>query len=61
MADIDVVRKRSTSLWVWVIAAIILAVVLYAVFAMRADGTPTGSPASELLGPNLTLSTTGYA
>ena len=61
MADIDVVRKRSTSVWVWVIAAIILAVVLFAVFAMRADATSARSSASEVIPPTLSLTTTVLA
>ena len=61
MADIDVVRKRSTSPWVWVIAVIILAVVLFVVYAMRADRTPASSPTSELIQPTLTLAQTGLA
>jgi hypothetical protein len=30
MADIDVVPKRTTNLWLWIIAAIVLAVILFA-------------------------------
>jgi hypothetical protein len=59
MANIDVVPKRPTSVWVWVIAAIIVAVVLFALFAMRGD--PSGSPVSDLIGPTLTLTTTVLA
>jgi heme/copper-type cytochrome/quinol oxidase subunit 2 len=61
MADIDVVRKRPVSVWVWIIAAIILAVVLFALFAMRADPTPARSSASEVIGPKLTLTATALA
>jgi hypothetical protein len=56
MANIDVVRKRPTSIWVWVIAAIIVALVLFALFAMR--GNPSGSPVSDFIGPTLTVTTT---
>jgi bacteriorhodopsin len=55
MADIDVVRKRRTSLWVWVIAAILVAVVLFFLFPMGGDQT---RPVSRLIGPSLTLRTT---
>jgi hypothetical protein len=61
MADIDVVRKRRTSVWVWVIAAIILAVVLFALVAMQGDPATAGSPVSDLMGPALTLDTTVLA
>ena len=52
MANIDVVPKRHTSVWVWVIAAVIVAVVLFLLFAMGGDET---RPVSGLLGPSLSL------
>ena len=55
MADIDVVPKRHTSVWIWVIAAILVAVVLFFLFSMGGDQT---RPVSGLIGPSLLLSTT---
>ena len=34
MADIDVVPKRRTNAWVWIITAIVLALILLAVFGV---------------------------
>jgi hypothetical protein len=58
MANIDVVRKRPTSVWVWVIALIIVAIVVFAFFALRGGPETLGSPVSELINPALTPSTT---
>jgi bacteriorhodopsin len=52
MADIDVVPKRHTTTWLWVIVAlIVVAVVLFMLFGMGGDQT---RPVSELIGPSLT-------
>ena len=60
MANIDVVKKRS-NLWLWVIALVILAVVLFTLFAMR-DGSPTaGTPVSHLASPAVTVSPVALA
>jgi hypothetical protein len=56
MANIDVVRKRSTSVWLWVIVLAILAIVVFAFFAIS-GGATVGSPVSDLIGPSLTLTT----
>jgi len=56
MANIDVVRKRSTSIWLWVIALVILAIVLFAFFGMR-GGPEVGNRGSQLVDPSLTLTT----
>jgi hypothetical protein len=56
MANIDVVRKRSPSIWLWVIALVILAIVLFAFFGMR-GGAAAGNPVSQLIDPALTLTT----
>ena len=54
MANISVVQKRKTTVWYWVIAAVILVVILVALFGMRGDPT---SPVSELARPAQTLIT----
>jgi hypothetical protein len=60
MANIDVVKKRS-NVWLWVIALVILAVVLFALFGMG-DGPPTGgTPVSHLLSPALTVNAVALA
>jgi hypothetical protein len=51
MANIDVVRKRSPSSWLWVIALVILAIVLFAFFGLR--GGPA-HPVSQLIDPAFT-------
>jgi hypothetical protein len=59
MADIDVVPKRHTTTWLWVIVALIVAaVVLFMLFGMGGDQT---RPVSHLIGPSLTLTTTAAA
>jgi hypothetical protein len=58
MANIDVVRKRPTSVWIWVIALVILAIVVFAFFGLRGGPETLGSPVSELIGPALTPTTT---
>jgi hypothetical protein len=56
MADIDVVPKRHTSVWIWVVAALlVVAVLLFFLFPMGGDQT---RPVSGLIGPSLSLSTT---
>jgi hypothetical protein len=57
MANIDVVKKRS-NVWLWVVALAILAVVLFALFAMG-DSSPTAgtTPVSELRSPAVTIKT----
>ena len=56
MANIDVVKKRS-NVWFWVIALIILAVVLFALFAMQNGASTGGTPVSDLRYPVVTTST----
>jgi hypothetical protein len=58
MANIDVVRKRPTTAWIWVIALVILAIVAFAFFALRGGPATLDSPVSKLLGPTLTPTTT---
>jgi hypothetical protein len=59
MADIDVVPKRHTTTWLWVIVAlVVVAVVLFMLFARGGDQT---RPVSHLIGPSLTLITTAAA
>jgi uncharacterized integral membrane protein len=59
MANIDVVKKRS-NVWLWVIAVVILAIVLFALFGMR--NAPTGgTPVSHLRSPALTVNTVALA
>ena len=42
MADIDVVPKRRTNAWVWILLAlVILAVLMMLLIAGRADGSTT--------------------
>lgn len=51
MADIDVVRKR-TSIWPWIIAIAIVAIALYFLFVPRHTGTNgVMGPASQLASP----------
>ena len=47
MADIDVVPKRRTNVWLWVIVALVVALILFAVM-----GTFSGEPTQvgELMG-----------
>ena len=40
MADIDVVPKRRTNAWVWIITAIVLALILLAVFGVFPGRSP---------------------
>lgn len=57
MANIDVVRKR-TSVWISVIALVVLAIVVFAFFALRGGRATLDGAVSELVGPCLPLSTT---
>ena len=41
MADIDVVKK-GTSVWIWILLAVVLAVVLWFVLGMNRTETTTG-------------------
>jgi hypothetical protein len=57
MADIDVVPKRSTNLWLWIILAIVLLAIIWAVMSNGASDTTVGqlhhfqpvSPLAELV------------
>jgi hypothetical protein len=61
MADIDVVKKRS-NVWLWIVALAILAVVLFALFAMGDNSPTTGTtPVSDLTSPALTITTVALA
>jgi hypothetical protein len=42
MADIDVVPKRSTNLWLWIILAIALLAIMWAVMSNGASETRVG-------------------
>ena len=53
MANIDVVRKR-TSVWLWVIGILILAIVLLALFVWSGSSPTTNTPVSELVCPTVT-------
>ena len=45
MADIDIVHKKRTSVWLWVALAIIVLAVLFLLFGMTADpSTVTHAP-----------------
>jgi len=46
MADIDVVPKRSSHLWMWIIIAIVLLAIIWAVTGSRR--TNTNSPQGQL-------------
>ena len=50
MADINVVRKRS-SMSLWIIAVVIIALVLFALFALGGRSTGSVSPTSRLTTP----------
>ena len=39
MADIDVVPKRRTNLWIWVVLALVVIVVLWMVFGRGASAS----------------------
>jgi len=51
MADIDVVKKRS-SMSLWIIAVVIIALVLFALFALGGRSTGSVSPTSRLTTPS---------
>jgi hypothetical protein len=56
MADIDVVPKRHTTVWVWVIVAlVVVAAVLFFLFPTGGDQT---GPVSGSIAPSLSLNTT---
>jgi hypothetical protein len=40
MADIDVVPKRTTNAWLWIIGVIVLALILLAVFGVFSGRSP---------------------
>ena len=42
MADIDVVPKRSTNVWLWIILAIALIAIIWAVMSNGASDTRVG-------------------
>jgi hypothetical protein len=60
MANIDVVKKRS-NVWLWVIALVILAVVLFALFGMGDGRSTGGTPVSDLTSPALIVDTVAIA
>jgi hypothetical protein len=39
MADIDVVPKKGTNIWLWIILAIVLAVILFALMGSFSGGS----------------------
>jgi len=39
MADIDVVPKSKTNVWLWIIAAIVIALIVWAVMARMSGNT----------------------
>lgn len=58
-ANIDVVKKRS-NVWLWVIALVVLAVVLFA-FGMGDGRSTGGTPVSDLTSPALIVDTVAIA
>ena len=59
MADIDIVHKKRTSVWLWVALAIIVLAVLFLLFGMTADPptvthAPGGAAPSTALGRTAT-------
>jgi len=50
MANIDVVRKR-TSVWLWVIGIVIVAILLIALFAWSGPSPTANRPVTELVYP----------
>jgi hypothetical protein len=42
MADIDVVPKRSTNLWLWIILALVLLAIIWAVMSNGSSDTRVG-------------------
>jgi len=58
MADIDVVPKRRSSTWVWILAAIvIIAVIAWAVMGRR-DASPAGALRPATAGPSAGVAST---
>lgn len=56
MADIDVVPKRRTNIWLWIVLAIVVVVVLWMLMAGGTNtprtgrlGTPLPAPAVDLM------------
>jgi hypothetical protein len=49
MADIDVVKKRTT-IWPWIILALVLGVVLFLLFGTDPAGSPTAGTSPVLDG-----------
>jgi cytochrome c-type biogenesis protein CcmH/NrfF len=49
MADIDVVPKRSSHLWMWIVIAIVLLAVIWAVVGRRSN---TNTPQGQLHEPH---------
>ena len=60
MANIDVVPKRHISVWVWVIALVILALVV-GFFLIPGPANQATTPVSDLLGPTVTVTTAALA
>lgn len=57
MADIDVVPKRRTSVWLWIIAAIVIALIVMAMLGMFSGGAANrvGELITSPLNPLLTI------
>jgi bacteriorhodopsin len=43
MADIDVVPKRRTNIWLWIVLAVIVAVVVFALMGGMQGANPQGT------------------
>jgi bacteriorhodopsin len=43
MADIDVVPKRRTNMWLWIVLAVIVALVLFALMGGMMGDSPQGT------------------
>lgn len=48
MADIDVVPKKGSNIWLWVIAAIVILAIIWAVLGGRSRAPRTGELRGEI-------------
>jgi len=61
MADIDVVPKRKTSIWIWLLVALAVIAILWVVFGSRATsrqtfyGAPIQPAVASTIAPGLLL------
>lgn len=61
MADIDIVHKKRTSVWLWVALAIIALAVLFLLFGMTADPPTVTQAPGAASAPTMALALTAAA